>query len=362
MTPSRKNTVILLAAICFIVILGICYFLISKHFKNNSKITQAPQTVSKVASGTTPSVQVIKLTAMLTPQVVTTYGTTVSPNTAVVAAKSTGVISGIYFKAGQQIKQGQLLFHIVSNDISEQMQKLTADLANARYTYDSYLQANKEVAGTVSVSDLNKAKAEYTGALSAYQAAKEEVFITAPIDGVAADTNLAVGNSVQVGEQLIAIISSKDLQIKYTLPSQYSGIAKSGQTVTFVPNNSKQKYLAKVVYVSSALNSDTDNLTLRANFTTTVDLDANLFGQVTQVLNASYKAFAVPQAMVQSDEQGFYLYIVQDGKVAKSYITVGQVTASGYVAIQSAWNPNTLVIASDTAALSVGQNVKVQAS
>lgn len=359
---QKKNTLILLVAIIFIVILGATYFLVSKRVKNKGKTTQTVQTVSTQSSSAVPVVQVATLTESLLPQVVSTYGTTVSPNTAVVAAKSTGVISGIYFKAGQQIKQGQLLFHIVSNDISAQMQKLKADLANARYTYDSYLQANKEVAGTVSVSDLNKAKAEYEGALSAYQAAKEEVFITAPIDGIASDTNLAVGNSVQMGDQLIAIISSKDLQIKYTLPSQYSGIAKSGQTVTFVPNNSKQKYLAQVVYVSSALNADSDNLTLRANFTTPVDLDANLFGQVTQILNASHKAISVPQAMVQSDEQGFYLYVVQDGKVAKSYIKVGQVTANGYIEIQSAWDAKTLVITSDTTALSVGQNVKMQAS
>lgn len=346
MAEFKKSTLVIVSAAILIIILGIAYFLLSNHLKKSKTTKAAATTVA-----TLPVVKVTTLKSRVLAQMVSGYGSTVSPNTSLVASKTSGVIEGIYFKPGQPVVRGQLLFHIVSNDITQQMKQLKADVANTKYTYDSYMQANKEAPGSVSVVNLQKAKADYEGALSAYQAAKQEVFITAPIDGTASDTGLAVGNSVNVGDQLLSVYSIKGLQVKYTLPSQYSDLAQKGQKITFTPNDSKRKYDATVVYVSSELSAKNDNITLRANFDQPVTLAANLFGKVVQILNPNHTAIAVPQTLVQSDEQGFYLYSVDGSKVAKTYIKVGPVGSGGYVEIQSKWNSATQIITSDTSTL-----------
>ena len=228
-------------------------------------------------------------------------------------------------------------------------------------TYEGYLQANKAVTGTVGLKDLNTSKSDYESALAAYMAAKAAAFIQAPIAGKASDTDLAVGSSVQQGDVLLTIINQQSLQLKYTLPGQYSNQAKTGQAVTFTPSDATQSYAASVVYVSPQLNVTTDNLTLRANFNAESNLPPNVFGKITQVLDAHHQALVVLQTLVQSDEQGFYVYVVASGKVAKQYIQLGNITQKGYIEVKSGISATTPMIVSDASALSVGQNVKVKA-
>jgi hypothetical protein len=71
---------------------------------------------------------------------------------------------------------------------------------------------------------------------------------------------------------------------------------------------------------------------------------------------------AVPQALVQSDSQGFYVYVLSNNKVQQQYFTAGEVTASGLIEVKSGLSAGTEIISSNLNSLSVGQTVVVTQS
>ncbi len=184
----------------------------------------------------------------------------------------------------------------------------------------------------------------------------------APINGVISDTPLSVGDFVEAGSKLAEIVAPDSLQVRYEIPSNYADKVKVGQKIYFYPDDSKKVYHGEVSYVAPLLNQENYELTLRANLHDTSQLPLNSFGKVVQVIKPHYKILAIPQNIVQTDEQGFYLYIVSGDTVQKRYFQPGEVTEKGLMQIRAGISPNTLIVISDLSQLNPGQRVVPSAS
>ena len=113
---NHHQTLIICLIICLVIIIAITVY----HKQSNHKVTPTDNAI------TTVTVQTFsKTTAPLT---VSAYGTTVSLQSVIVSAKTSGTINNIFFKAGDTVKQGQPLFNIQSSDTDNQIAKLTAVL------------------------------------------------------------------------------------------------------------------------------------------------------------------------------------------------------------------------------------------
>ena len=333
--------------ICLVIIIALMVY----HKQSTHKAAPTDKAI------TTVTVQTFsKTTAPLT---VTAYGTTVSLQSVIVSAKTSGTIQRILFKAGDTVKQGQQLFNIQSSDTDNQMAKLNAALEANKAKYLSYQQANQETPGTVAQVDVDSAKADYLAAKSAYAATKAETLITAPVDGTASDTNLAIGSTVSEGDPLVTISNLQSLQVKYSLPGKYQQQAATSQAITFTPNDQKKLFKGTVAYVSPGLDTN-NNVILRANFNQKNQLSTNVFGQVTQTIDPNQQAFTLPQTLVQTDSGGFYVYIVKDNKVTQQYVDTGRISQQGNVTITKGITDKTPVIVSNLTTLSPGQTVATQ--
>ncbi len=309
-----------------------------------------------------PSLTTVTLTPVIMrsiPETVTAYGTTVSPHSVTLKAEVGGMISSIRFTSGAHVKAGQLLFTLRSNDVSNQALKLAGQLQTSQDHYQRLKKLSEGIPGSVAQFDLIKAKLQYSQDLIAYREARSIENIVAPISGVISDTSVAIGNSVKEGDVLAQIVDASSLQIEYPLPSQYLRHAELGQAVFFYPNNRPQAYHATVVYVSPLLNEDSYNLTLRAKFDADVRLPLNVFGKLIQVINAEQLVLAIPQTLVQTDSEGFYVYCVEDSKIIKKYFQPGEVSKAGLIQILSGIPAQTMIVNSDSSVLSPGQTVRI---
>ena len=278
---SKKTIIkplIIVLIICVVIIIATTLY----DKQSTHKVTPTDNAI------TTVTVKTFKKTTA--PLTVSAYGTTVSQQTVIISAKTSGTVQRILFKAGDIVKQGQPLFNIQSSDTDNQITKLTAVLEASKTKYLSYQQANQETAGTVAQVDVDGAKADYLAAKSAYAAANAETTITAPVDGTASDTDLAVGSTVSEGDPLVTISNLQSLQVKYSLPGQYQQQTAIGQAITFTPNDNTKSFKGTVAYVSPELDTN-NNLTIRANFTHKNALSTNIFGQIIQIIDPNHQTF-----------------------------------------------------------------------
>ncbi|MBY0545100.1 MAG: efflux transporter periplasmic adaptor subunit, partial [Gammaproteobacteria bacterium] len=68
--------------------------------------------------------------------------------------------------------------------------------------------------------------------------------------------------------------------------------------------------------------------------------------------------FTVSQELVQSDSQGFFVYLLKDKKVFKQYFQAGELLKSGLIEIKSGLSKGDLLITSNPNLLHDGQAVE----
>lgn len=292
------------------------------------------------------------------PQIVEAYGTTISPKSTALKSQTSGTIATIDFKAGEHVKKGQVLFTLLSNDISTQAKKLYAAMLLSKSFFERQKRANKLLPGSVSPYDIQKSKLQYEQDLASYAESSTVNTISAPFNGIISDTNLAVGSYVAMGATMASLTDPHSLQITYQLPSQDAPQVKIGQAIAFYPDGATQPIAGTVSYISPQYDAQNYNLTLRADVKNT-SIKPNFFGRIVETTNPNYKTLAVSQSLVQADAQGFYVYTIEDKKVTKHYIKTGMVDKNGLIQIVSGIAPNTPIISSDIANLSDGQTVQV---
>lgn len=307
----------------------------------------------------TPTVTTKALQYQVIPQSVMTYGQTVSPKSTSVRAQSDGELTGLFFTPGEAVKKGQLLFTLKTSSSDSQLKQLQAQMQLSKQIYKRTQDMARRAAGSVSTVDLLKAKLQYQQDLARYQQAQDIYNIRAPIDGVVSDTDYAKGDYVQSGTDLVQVIDMQSLQLRYQLPSRYAKQVRKGQVVVFTPTDSTHTYRASVTYVAPLLNSDAADFTVRANFIDNAKLMVNRFGRIKQYINQHYRTLAVPQNLVQSDSQGFYVFLLKDNKVHQQYFNAGEVTKSGMVEVKAGLPFGAVLITTNPHSLQAGQKVKV---
>lgn len=344
----------------FVALVILIFTLLMWHWPHAARpvATAVANTAAQPAIST---VQVVKIQTQNIPQTVHAYAQTISADSVAVAAHQAGVVSKLYVTPGQSVTKGQLLLIMQLNDVAMQPAGLRVKMLQTQHHYQRLYDANKQVKGVVTRDDLESAQSDFEQAQAAYQTAVAATHISAPMAGRVTATTLAVGSSVTAGQTLFNIVTTSGLQLSYNLPSEYLSQAKVGQQVSFTPSNARQVYTGQVSYVAPQLQTAGDSFALRADLRDMQGLRPNQFGQVSQILQANVPQLVIPQKLVQTDEQGFYVYGVAAGKVTKLYFQPGSTTAQGMVVVQRGISAGAAMIVSDPSQLSVGQRVQVTA-
>lgn len=349
-----------ISSLIMIVLALIILVLIYEHGLFNSKQSKIKNTA------TIPTVKAEVIKKQVIPQTLTSYGTTIAPNSMVIRPQSSGVLLSIEFKPGEKIKTNQLLFKLKNNDIDNQSQTLKEELNTSKSQYERYYQQNKELPGSISEMDLLAAKSKYQQDLTAYKEVGEFENIHAPVSGVITEADISPGDFVSEGQELAEIVDTSRLQVKYQLSSQYANLVKPGQKIYFYPEDNNQTdtiFMGTVKYISPELDKETYNLILRADLPRAQRLlRPNHFGKIMQVINDTHQAYAIPQGLARTDEKGFYFYSLEKQpknlyKITKQYFTPGEVTQFGWIEIKSEITPNTLLIDSYSSEITAGETV-----
>ena len=343
----REITLVILLAFMILCSISIYY----TFFHNSKSATTNTSTVI--------TVKTLIMHKRNIEQNISSYAKTIMPSQIQLQSQIEASIIAIHFNAGETVKKGQLLFELKPTNIENQLMRLKAKLELSQEQFKRLQQLNKLYQGGVSTIDLIQAKTNYQQDLAQLQDAQSIYRIVSPCDGVISDTLLATGDFVQPGTQL-AIITPKDkLQLIYQLPSTNKSKLKVGQKVIFHPSSSDMTYVAHVSYIADSLDADTYNLQLRADFAPNTTLLANDFGQIEQILEP-INHFIVQQNLIQTDNHGFYIYLLEDNKVIKQYITVNLPLKSGEIIINSGIDEGDVLITSNPSQLSPNEIVKAK--
>lgn len=267
-----------------------------------------------------------------------------------VLARISGYLTKSYFKEGDYVRAGQVLFEIEPEQYKYAATKARADMDNARSMSDYYQKQLKRYEELVKQdyvarSDYDNALAQYDAysaqmdsAESAYRDAQRNLGYTkvkSPVDGRVGIISVTVGNFVNstIGA-LTTINSSNPMYVVFNINSKdYSELvridgAKAERDVEFFFSTG-QKYEHKGVqdFYDNKVDETTGTITMRATFPNPDDkLLQGDFGRVIIYSKSKDDLPVVPQSATLENQEGLYVYVLDEKNLPKMvYIkTMGQ--------------------------------------
>jgi membrane fusion protein (multidrug efflux system) len=272
-----------------------------------------------------------------------------APEKAGIQAQVKGILQDVLFKDGENISVGAALYHIdpalfqaAVTQAEGDLEKSQAALALATVQRQRAEELLAKAAGTVVARDQavaaeDASKAAVITAQANLDTAKINLGytdITAPIAGRIGRTAVSKGNLVtpETGV-LVTIVSQDPMYITFPisqrdyLTAQKSGLSsdlKSIEVRIKFADGSDYDQVGRITFTDVSVSQSTDTLILRADIPNPKDLLID--GQLVRVLLQSgtpKEAVVVPQSALISDQQGVYVFIVEDGKAAIRRLKLG---------------------------------------
>jgi membrane fusion protein, multidrug efflux system len=278
-------------------------------------------------------------------------------------ARVTAFMNERLFVEGADVKKGQLLYRLERAPFEADVEtkeaavaQAEAQLENANLTLSraqELLQKNSgtEVAVDSALATQRTAAAQVKAAqaqLHQSQINLDYTEIKSPIDGRIGRTSITIGNVVSPTSGTLATIVSPDpmyvtfpVSVRRVLELRERYADKGGFDAVKIrvrlPNGELYGQTGKLGFVDIGVAKDTDTITLRGTISNPViqtvgesklyELTDDEFVTVSLEAVEPLKVLAVPRAAILSDQQGDYVFVINDKNVAEQRrVKLGQST------------------------------------
>lgn len=267
------------------------------------------------------------------------------------APQVTGQIVGKYFKGGDTVQAGQVLYEIDPRTYKANLLSAEGNLASARaalanaemdaerYTklYEQNAVSKQMLDNAVTARDQARASVKaLEGLLLNAQINMEETKVTAPFTGRTDTSSLEVGNYVAAGQSVLTKISNTDpVFVKFsiaepeylTLAAASDGNGAALDNLSAVLANGETYDLkGKVAEVNRGISDNTGTLTIKATFQNPKkELLPGMFAHIQATGGVRENALLIPQRSVTELMYKNFVYVVgADNKVIMKEIKLGQ--------------------------------------
>ncbi len=312
---SGRGRTIAIGCAALAVLLGGFWFFTHKSAPPPRRAQAAPVKVASVDVGNMAVIE-------------RTIGTVMANSTVQINARIQGQMIKAYFKEGQMVKQGDVLFQIDPRPYQATYDNAMANLATAKAKAERYtrLTAQNAIAG----QQFDDAQAQYLEAKAAVESARLNVEFTtirAPVSGKTGAILIQPGNMVSASTAstnatpLVTLNEIQPVKISLALPqSDLPRIQEMQRTKGLTLNVSLHNVgggsdiQVPVNFIGNAVTSNTGTIELRATYDNP-DM-ALVPGQLVDVVVALSEipnATLVPREAVNTGPDGQFVYVVKDG-------------------------------------------------
>ena len=275
-------------------------------------------------------------------------GNTKAYNTVQLRARVEGYLEKLFFKDGDRVKKGQVLFLIQQDTYEAKLKQAEADIlaqkARLFHAQTEYARFSKLVTQKAAAqSDMDRWLYEKDAAQAALMAAEAQLDlarlnlsytkVAAPFDGRIGRRLKDPGNMVGVGEATVLgevdqidpiyvyfTINERDLLavIKETQEAPDSISRKEVPLYLGLTDDPDYTHQGRLDFASISLNPTTGTLTLRGVFPNPGGkILPGLFGRIKAPAKYDQAALLIPQVAIGYDQLGPYVLVVDDQKVVQ---------------------------------------------
>ena len=296
-----------------------------------------------------------------------------------VRAQVPGVLSSLSVDRGSAVRAGQPLARIEAEGIRGQAAGARAMVAAAQAQVAlarRQLESAKKLydAGAMSEIEYQQATAAYESADAQLAAARAQAAtagesasratVVAPISGVVSARSASAGEAVNPGQALLTIVDSRILELAGQVPVNQAAQIRPGMPVEFTLDAFPGRTLAgKVARVEPTADPNTRNIGVYVQVANTDrTLVGGLYATGRIQVGGTAEATVVPTAAIRSDAGQSYVWVIENGRVARRAVVLGERDpAGGVVQVLEGLSGGEQVIAAP-GAVTEGMPVRIEAA
>lgn len=298
-------------------------------------------------------------------------------------ARVKGYLEQIYVDEGEEVKKGQLLFRINSEEYQTELATARANLQSAIAEAKAMELEVTRVKGlvgknVVAQSELDVAKAKYDALAAKIEAAKSAessaainlayTNIKAPFDGIIDRIPYKMGSLINEGTLLTTVSDTKAVNVYFNVSEkEYLEYVKSnpdaqghGHVDLFLADGSKFPSLGKIETLEGEFDESTGSIAFRARFLNNEKILKHGSSGTIRLTNTIDSSLLVPQKAVFEIQDKSYVFIVNDSSQVKTRSFVPKTRTGNFYVIESGLEPGEKIIYEGTQSLKDGQVVKTK--
>jgi membrane fusion protein (multidrug efflux system) len=248
-----------------------------------------------------------------------------------------GRVVEILMHEGSEVARGDALFRIDDQELKAQVARAEAERDLAEQALGRTKQLIEQNAA--SASDLERADATARSSRASLDLLKVRLARTtvrAPFAGIVGQRYKSLGDYVTTSDRLVIIQTVDPERVAFSVPERYAGSVRRGQKVTFrVAAIPGEEFTGNVDFVSPAVQLPARTLLVKALVPNgRRQLQAGMFAEARLATAVRPKAVVVPEESVVALQGNYFVWVVEQGKVARRAVVLG-VRSPGEVEINS---------------------------
>jgi membrane fusion protein (multidrug efflux system) len=299
-----------------------------------------------------------------------TIGTVAAINGVTISTDLAGIVSKIAFESGSQVKAGDLLVQLNTDQEQAQLAQAEAqrDFTQITFTRNEGLLAKR----TVSQSDFDSAVAQFHQAqatVDQFKALIARKTLRAPFSGVVGIRQINLGQYLNTGDAVVTLQSFDPIYVNFNLPQQNLSQVTVGQPVEVTLDAYGDKvFTGKITAINSLVDQNSRNVQIQATLPNSeTQLRPGMYAKVKVVLPDAQEVIAIPSSSIHYAPYGDSVFVVsemksEDGKtykgVKEQFVKLGQ-SKGDLTAILSGVNPGDELVTSGVFRLRSGAAIIV---
>ncbi|TDB65176.1 efflux RND transporter periplasmic adaptor subunit [Arundinibacter roseus] len=321
----NKLTKRLLTALIILVILGLVFsprikeYLASKDQPGNSAETSGPKPGGK----TVVSVMVIEATNLN--DIVKTTGTVLANEEVEIRSEVSGRITRLFFKEGQVVQKGTVLFQTNDDDLQAQLKKLELSKKLAEQNEFRQRQLLDKEAISQREYDISLTSVKTIDAdIENIKALLDKTTVRAPFSGRLGLRYVSEGSYITPASRISTLTNTNPAKVEFSVPAKYSEKIKVGSILQYVTESSAAEHTGKVYAIDPKIDPQTRTLQMRATSPNPNGaLLPGAFARIELIIGSKGTAITVPNEAVIPEVDGHKVFLVKGGKATPQMVKVG---------------------------------------
>ena len=281
-----------------------------------------------------------------------------------ITSNSTELITRVMFTDGQRVAAGTPLVELQAREEDADLIQARAQLAQAQREYDRYkILAERGVAPRVTAETAETALQTARAAVSASEARRGDRVLRAPFAGVLGLTSVTPGTLISPGSVITTLDDTSAIRVDFPLPERYLGVLQVGTPLTATADAYADETVSgRIALLDTRVNEQTRAVIARAEFANPGNRIRPGMMMRVAVQQGRRQSLSVPEAAVQYESQGAFVYRIargENGTTAQRVEVQTGAVEGGFVEILSGLDNNDRVVGSGLNRIQPGAPVTV---